>query len=84
MIKGDAKRAAWHRLVHVWAHRVFPDPEYGEWFGYAHRVGRIATPLKGNMWKGPFHLPRMQRYCWQLTAELLAAPALAPSVPPQT
>jgi N-acylglucosamine 2-epimerase len=70
-LTGDAKYAEWHSLVHDWSHRVFPDPQYGEWFGYAHRDGRIATRLKGNLWKGPFHLPRMQRYCWQLTEELL-------------
>jgi len=73
-LTGDAKYAEWHRLVHDWAHRVFPDPQYGEWFGYAHRDGRISTHLKGNLWKGPFHLPRMQRYCWQLTEELLGGP----------
>jgi N-acylglucosamine 2-epimerase len=77
-LTGEAKYAAWHRLVHDWAHRVFPDPMHGEWFGYAHRDGRISTQLKGNMWKGPFHLPRMQHYCWRLTTELLAAPATMP------
>ena len=68
----DDKYAEWHTLVHDWSHRVFADPEHGEWFGYAHRDGRISTRLKGNTWKGPFHLPRMQRYCWRLTEELLA------------
>ena len=70
-LTGDPKYAEWHRLVHDWSHRVFPDPKHGEWFGYAHRDGRIATLLKGNMWKGPFHVPRMQLYGWRLTEELL-------------
>ena len=35
-------------------------------FGYLHRDGRISSRLKGNMWKGPFHIPRMQWYCWKL------------------
>lgn len=70
---GDAKYAAWHTLVHDWSHRVFADPVHGEWFGYAHRDGRISTRLKGNLWKGPFHLPRMLWYCGRLTEELLAA-----------
>ena len=70
-LTGDPKYAAWHEQVHTWSHRVFADPAFGEWFGYAHRDGRIATQLKGNMWKGPFHLPRMQLYCGQLVAELL-------------
>jgi N-acylglucosamine 2-epimerase len=63
---------------------VFPDPAHGEWFGYAHRDGRISTPLKGNLWKGPFHLPRMQWYGWQLTNELLQASGPAPSGPRET
>jgi len=71
-LTGDAKYATWHTLVHDWSHRVFADPVHGEWFGYAHRNGRISTRLKGNTWKGPFHLPRMQWYCARLTAELLA------------
>jgi N-acylglucosamine 2-epimerase len=83
-LTGDAKYAAWHRLVHDWAHRVFPDPAHGEWFGYAHRDGRISTQLKGNLWKGPFHLPRMQWYGWQLTNELLRPTGPGPSGPPET
>ena len=72
-LTGDAKCAEWHRLVHDWAYAHFPDPEHGEWFGYLHRDGRVSTPLKGNWWKGPFHLPRMQLYCWKLIEERLAA-----------
>ena len=68
----DEKYARWHQLVHEWSHRVFADPEYGEWFGYAHRDGRISTQLKGNMWKGPFHVPRMLWYCGRLVDELRA------------
>ena len=49
---------------------LFPDPEFGEWFGYFHRDGRLSIPLKGNLWKGPFHLPRMQLYCYQLPEEM--------------
>lgn len=65
-LTGDAKYARWHRLVHDWSFRHFPDPEYGEWYGYLHRDGRVSVPLKGNMWKGPYHLPRMLWYCWNL------------------
>lgn len=71
-LTGEAKYAAWHTLVHDWSHRVFADPVHGEWFGYAHRDGRISTRLKGNTWKGPFHLPRMQWYCGRLIDELIA------------
>ncbi len=67
---GDEKYAQWHQMIHDWTYKHFPDPEYGEWFGYLHRDGRISVPLKGNLWKGPFHLPRMQLYCWKLLEEM--------------
>lgn len=72
-LTGEARYARMHTQVHDWAHRVFADPEQGEWFGYAHRDGRISTQLKGNLWKGPFHLPRMQWLGWRLTEEMLDA-----------
>jgi N-acylglucosamine 2-epimerase len=37
----------------------FLDEQYGEWFGYLHRDNSLSTPLKGTMYKGPFHIPRM-------------------------
>ena len=49
------------------------DPVHGEWFGYLHRDGSVSTRLKGNLWKGPFHLPRMQWYCAQRISEMLQA-----------
>jgi N-acylglucosamine 2-epimerase len=70
-LAGEEKYAKWHSMVHEWSSRVFHDPKHGEWFGYAHRDGRISTRLKGNLWKGPFHLPRMQLYCWRLVEEML-------------
>jgi N-acylglucosamine 2-epimerase len=65
-LTGDEKYSRWHQLVHDWSYQHFPDPEYGEWYGYMHRDGRISVPLKGNLWKSFFHLPRMQWYCWQM------------------
>ncbi len=65
-LTGHAKYADWHRQIHDWTYSHFPDPEMGEWFGYLHRDGRVSSTLKGNMWKGPFHMPRMQLVCWQL------------------
>ena len=62
--------ADWHKKVHDWAHKHFPDTKHGEWFGYLHRDGSIASTLKGNMWKGPFHLPRMQLNCWKLLEQM--------------
>lgn len=65
-LTGERRYADWHKQVHGWAYRHFPDTEHGEWFGYLRRDGSVASTLKGNMWKGPFHLPRMQLNCWKL------------------
>ncbi|MEZ4825362.1 MAG: AGE family epimerase/isomerase [Bacteroidia bacterium] len=69
-LTGDQKYAHQHRMIHDWTYGRFPDHEYGEWMGYLHRDGRLSTPVKGNMWKGPFHIPRMQLYCWKLLEEI--------------
>jgi len=69
-ITKDDKYAKWHQKVHDWAYDHFPDPEHGEWFGYLHRDGRISATLKGGIWKGPFHFPRMQLECWKLLEQL--------------
>ena len=65
-LTGDEKYARWHQMVHDWTYAHFPDPEYGEWFGYLHRDGRLSVRLKGCLWKGPFHVPRMQWKAWQI------------------
>ncbi len=57
-------------MIHDWVYQYFPDPEHGEWYGYLHRDGRISVPLKGNLWKGPFHIPRMQMMAWQILEEI--------------
>lgn len=72
----DEKYAHWHKLVHDWAFRHFPDPDYGEWYGYLHRDGRVSVPSKGNLWKGPFHLPRMHMVCAEECVKLLADPTV--------
>jgi N-acylglucosamine 2-epimerase len=65
-LTGNEKYAIWHKLLHDWSFKHFSDPQHGEWYGYLHRDGKISVPLKGNMWKGPFHLPRALLYCWKL------------------
>jgi len=72
-LTGEPRFADMHRQVHDWAHDHFPDPEHGEWFGYLHRDGRLSVTLKGNLWKGCFHLPRMQLLCWQILERILAS-----------
>ncbi len=64
-LTGDEKYEQWHQLVHDWTFKHFPDREHGEWYGYLHRDGRISVPLKGNIWKGLFHIPRMYLLAWQ-------------------
>ncbi len=44
-------------LDYVFKH--FPDREHGEWYGYLHYDNTVSNTLKGNISKGPFHLPRM-------------------------
>ena len=56
---------SWYERVHEYAWQRFPDPDYGEWFGYLTRQGEVLMPLKGGKWKGCFHVPRGLFRCWQ-------------------
>lgn len=71
LMTGDKKYAEWHQQVHEYAYRHFHDKQQGEWFGYLHRDGSIAQTAKGNLFKGPFHLPRQEWYCMQLLNQTL-------------
>jgi N-acylglucosamine 2-epimerase len=66
LLTKDEKYAEMHRTVHEYAYMVFNDKQHGEWFGYLHRDGSIAQTAKGNLFKGPFHLPRQEWLCMQL------------------
>ena len=68
-LTNDERYAEMYERVHEWTFDHFPDVEFGEWFGYLHRDGSLSTDLKGNMWKGPFHIPRSQLLCWKLLDE---------------
>ena len=70
-LTGEDRYAQWHQQIHDCAYAHFADPQHGEWFGYLHRDGRISSTLKGNLWKGPFHFPRMQLVCSQLLQEMI-------------
>jgi N-acylglucosamine 2-epimerase len=54
---------SWYERVSAYAWERFPDPEFGEWFGYLDRRGGVLLPLKGGKWKGCFHLPRGLYLC---------------------
>ncbi len=69
-LTGNEKYARWHKMVHDYAYDKFHDKEHGEWFGYLHRDGSVAQTAKGNLFKGPFHLPRQEWYCAQLLTSL--------------
>ena len=60
-----------HRAANDWAYAHFPDAEFGEWYGYLHRDGSVAQPAKGNIFKGPFHVPRMMIRSWMLCNDIL-------------
>lgn len=72
LMTGDQKYATWHKMVHDYAYSHFLDMQHGEWFGYLHRDGTIAQTAKGNLYKGPFHLPRQEWYCMQILKSYLS------------
>lgn len=68
---GDDKYLYRHERISEWTYAHFPDAEYGEWYGYLHRDGTVAQPAKGNLFKGPFHIPRMMVKSYMLCQEIL-------------
>ena len=68
---GDDKYLYRHERISEWTYAHFPDAEYGEWYGYLHRDGTVAQPAKGNLYKGPFHIPRMMIKGYMLCQEIL-------------
>lgn len=69
---GDEKYLEMHKKISDWTYVHFPDKECGEWYGYLHRDGTVAQPAKGNIFKGPFHVPRMMVKSYMLCNELIA------------
>lgn len=75
----EEKYLQMHRQISDYTYAHFPDKEYGEWFGYLHFDGSVSQTAKGNLFKGPFHIPRMmvksywlcQRILEQLDAPLI-------------
>ncbi|MDR1907892.1 MAG: AGE family epimerase/isomerase [Holosporales bacterium] len=58
------KEKYWNDFVKLneYVNKHFRDDEFGEWYGYLRRDGNYTEPVcKGNLFKGPFHVPRM--YC---------------------
>ena len=72
-ITGDEKYLDIHQKANDWAYAHLADPEYPEWYGYLHRDGTVAQPAKGNIFKGPFHIPRMLIRSAMLIDDILSA-----------
>ena len=68
----DEKYLKRHKQISEWTYAHFPDNEFGEWYGYLHRDGTVAQPAKGNLFKGPFHIPRMMIKGYMLCNEILS------------
>jgi N-acylglucosamine 2-epimerase len=62
----------WYERVHEYTFSHFPDPEFGEWFGYLDRDGQPVWTAKATPWKCFFHLPRALLRCGQLLDELIS------------
>ena len=48
-----------YEKVKQYCKTYFVDHVCGEWYGYLHYDNTVSTDLKGNIFKGPFHVPRM-------------------------
>lgn len=68
---GDDEYIYKHQRISEWTYAHFPDAEFGEWYGYLHRDGTVAQLAKGNLFKGPFHIPRMMIKAYSLCHEIL-------------
>lgn len=56
----DEKYLDKYKMVHEYTFKYFKDNECGEWYGYLRRDNEVSTDLKGNIFKGPFHIPRCE------------------------
>ena len=71
LVTGEDKYLEIHKKAHDWAYEHLADKEYPEWYGYLHRDGTVAQPAKGNIFKGPFHVPRMMIRAAMLCDDIL-------------
>ncbi len=70
-ITKNEKYLEMHRKTNDWTYEHFVDNEYPEWYGYLHRDGTVSQKAKGNLFKGPFHIPRMMIRSWMLCNDIL-------------
>lgn len=67
---GNPELWDWFIKIHEYTWGKFVDEEFGEWFGYLNREGKITHDLKGGKWKGCFHVPRGLFKLWKLMEKL--------------
>ncbi len=58
LFKEDKYKEMLEKIVE-YCSTYFLDGDSGEWYGYLHYDNSVSTTLKGNIFKGPFHIPRM-------------------------
>lgn len=56
---GDEKYNNLYNEFKEYCEKYFCDTEDGEWYGYLHYDDTVSTTLKGIIFKGPFHVPRL-------------------------
>jgi N-acylglucosamine 2-epimerase len=59
MLFGEEKYLKLYEEFREYCEKYFLDKENGEWYGYLHYDNTVSTTLKGNIFKGPFHIPRL-------------------------
>ena len=55
----EEKYNTYYEELKEYCKKYFIDFEYGDWYGYLHYDNTPSTTLKGNIFKGPFHIPRL-------------------------
>ena len=56
---GEEKYKKLWKTTEEYCEKHFIDKINGEWYGYLHYDNTPSTTLKGNIFKGPFHIPRL-------------------------
>ena len=59
LVFGDEKYLDLYNKTEKYCEDFFVDKDNGEWYGYLHYDNTVSTTLKGNIFKGPFHIPRL-------------------------
>ena len=59
LLFGEDKYLQMYQQLEDYCKQYFMDEQNGEWYGYLHYDNTVSTTLKGNIFKGPFHIPRL-------------------------